>query len=72
MIWPEFLDEYGDVVLKVDHAVAVNGEAYMWVVNPDAMPYHRKHLRVGATGFFHEGARRVAECTVVQLIGLTA
>ena len=34
MIWPEFEDEGGNVILNKDLPVAMNGKARMWIIAP--------------------------------------
>ncbi len=42
----------------------------MWIVNPDWKAYRREEIRIGTLGYFMEGAKPVASCEVIELIGL--
>ncbi|MDJ1502595.1 hypothetical protein [Xanthocytophaga agilis] len=68
MIWPEFEDRNQKVILEGE--VYKEGIARMWIINPVTIPYHKERLQVGSHGYFMEGRRRVAECDVIELIGL--
>jgi hypothetical protein len=70
MIWPEFLDRAGNVL--PDGPVPYEGVAHMFILNPDMREQvHRRRMAVGVRGYFVEGSKRVAECEVMELIGLT-
>ena len=70
MIWPEFEDEAGNVITQSDTRISPEGIARMWIVDRQMRLYHRNKIRPGLKGYFMEGPRRVAECEVVELIGL--
>ena len=70
MIWPEFLNEEGEVILDNTRGVARSGQAQMWILAPHMRAYHRRHLKVGTRGYFMEGRRRLGECTVIAISGL--
>jgi hypothetical protein len=42
----------------------------MWIVIPKMRQFHRDKIKVGLKGFFMEGSRRVAECEVIEILGL--
>lgn len=70
MIWPEFEDEAGKVINENDKSVSSNGTARMWIVMPKMREYHRDKIIVGIKGYFMEGPKRVADCEVIEIIGL--
>lgn len=72
MIWPEFENEKGEVILDEDSTVSKNGTARMWVIMPERRQYHLDKINLGMTGYFMEGSRRVAICKVTEILGLTS
>jgi hypothetical protein len=70
MIWPEFEDEQGDVITDSDLMISVNGTARMWIINPEMRSIHKERIQIGTKGYFMEGARRTAECEVIEIAGL--
>lgn len=70
MIWPEFETVYGDIILEDDKSVPATGTARMWIVTGKMREYHRNRIFTGMKGFFMEGGRKVAECEVIEIIGL--
>lgn len=51
MSWPEFEDEYGNVILKDDITVPSKGTALMWIINPESIPFHQEKIQIGTKGF---------------------
>ncbi len=71
MIWPEFLNADGSVMLEDQMMVAPEGEAYMWILNFDEMKeHHRARAIPGKQGWLVEGTKKVAEVTVIEQIRL--
>jgi len=70
MIWPEFENLDGEVILQSDCSVNQSGTARMWIIVPERRPYHHYKIKLGTIGYFMEGAKKVAECEVVELMGL--
>lgn len=70
MIWPEFIDQQGNIVTRTDQPVSTSGRAQMWIVNNEMREFHQMRIRIGLEGFFMEGGRRVAICHVTEIIGL--
>lgn len=68
MIWPEFISQ--DRAVLPDGEVPPSGRALMFIVNLDNEHYHRSRIELGKRGAFVEGAKRVAECTVVSIHAL--
>jgi hypothetical protein len=66
MIWPEFIDENGSIILDDRVPVPSSGIANMWIINPELRFYHSDKITVGKIGYFMEGSRRVAECKVIE------
>jgi hypothetical protein len=69
MIWPEF-EKTAGVPLTHEVEVDTEGTAAMWIVDPQRRVYHRDKISVGLRGWFMEGPRRVAECEVIEVLGL--
>jgi len=70
MIHPEFLDEFG-VPIEEDIPVPLEGRASMWIlVDEMREKIHKKQIKVGTKGYFMEGARRVGEVVVDEVVGL--
>lgn len=71
MIWPEFLNEDGTVMLEDNTMVPWTGSAYMWILCFEKMwDYHRKRAVAGRRCWFMEGSKKVAEARVIEQIGL--
>jgi hypothetical protein len=71
MIWPEFEDERGNVIVdEASFPVPAIGTARMWIINAGMRKLHRQRIRTGTKGFFMEGTVKVAECEVVEVLGL--
>jgi hypothetical protein len=71
IIWPEFEDENGNVILENDKSVPSEGIARMWIIIPEMRSYHRERIKPGTIGFFREGSRSTGVCEVIELLGLT-
>lgn len=72
MVWPEFLLPDGTVGTETLVPVSESGTAYMWICNPHHQ-LRARHKRLAIPGrhcWFMEGNRKVAECTVIEQIGL--
>lgn len=70
MIHPEFKDADSNIIPYGENALA-QGTASMYILNPKMRrEVHRKRIHLGTKGFFMEGRRKVAEATVVKIIGL--
>ena len=70
MIWPEFLDDAGKPL--PDGPVPYEGIAHMFILSDDLREQvHQRRLAIGLKGYFVEGPKRVAECEVTELIGLS-
>ena len=70
MIWPEILDENGNVILDTTLGnIAERGKANMWVFDEARRPYHAKRIKVGTKGTWWRGGR-IARVTVIDAEGL--
>ncbi|WP_159473688.1 hypothetical protein [Dyadobacter sp. 3J3] len=70
MIWPEFENEKGDIIMENNIPVPLDGTAKMWIISPDFIDYHKGKIIIGTKGFFKEGARNIAECEVIELLNI--
>ncbi len=71
MIWPEFENESGQLILENNISVNREGIARMWIIMPERRLYHLDKIKSGLKGYFMEGSRRVAECVVTEILGLS-
>ena len=71
MIWPEFADDTGQIISNSDIPVPITGHASMWIANPSWRNYHKEKIKIGLKCYFVEGPRKVAECEVIEIVGLT-
>jgi hypothetical protein len=68
MVWPEFLNADGSVLLERETNVSASGEANMWILCYDKMKeYHRAEAIPGRKCWFMEGARKVAEANGIKI-----
>jgi hypothetical protein len=70
IIWPEFETEAKEVILYDKISVPVTGTAVMWVAHPEMRSSHKEKIQIGTKGYFMEGLKKVAECRVVEILGL--
>ena len=70
MIWPEFEDETGDVLLHNDRPVPNSGTARMWVINSGNRPSLIDKIRIGTKGNFREGSIFSADCEIIEILDL--
>jgi hypothetical protein len=70
MIWPEFEDERGEVILDNTIPVPAAGTARMWIITEEFISYHRGRIKIGTIGYFKEGSRTTGECQVLELINI--
>ena len=69
MIWPEFEDKNGEIILEDNVPVNKEGKALMWIINPMMRVIHQKNIKVGLKCFFQEG-KITADCEVIEIIDL--
>ena len=70
MIWPEFENASNQIILEDNKSVAEQGTARMWIIVSERRPYHYNKIKVGLKGYFMEGTNKVAECEVIEILGL--
>ena len=70
MIYPEFLNQDGSIMLEEETPVPESGEAYMWILSDEMKEYHRERVVPNRLVWLMEGSRKVAEATVIEQIGL--
>lgn len=70
MIWPEFENEIGELLLNDAVSVPMSGTAKMWILDPEMRIYHKGKIQVGLKGYYMEGSKRVAECEVIEILDL--
>jgi hypothetical protein len=70
MIWPEFLDENGQVITQKNSPVPSTGKARMWIVNDALRKYHQDKIKIRMKGNGHEGGTVVAKYVVSKIVGL--
>ena len=70
MIYPEFKDADGNILPYGVQALP-QGTASMYILSPQMRKeVHQKRIQLSTKGFFMEGKKKIAEATVVKIIGL--
>lgn len=69
MVWPFFENQLGELISKESYAYD-KGIARMHILVPEMRYLHQKRIKVGTKGFFMEGARKVAEAEVIEIVNL--
>jgi len=67
MIWPEFLDEKGRVILNKENELNKKGYANMWVMMDERRPYHKERIKEGIVGYMVGGSLKIAKTVVIQV-----
>ncbi|NVJ50513.1 MAG: hypothetical protein HWE11_09005 [Gammaproteobacteria bacterium] len=57
MIWPEFLDYSGNVILQKETEVEEKGFANMWILMKERASYHNERIKVGTKGYMVVGSK---------------
>lgn len=70
MIWPEFEDEKGHVIMENNIPVELHGTARMWIITDKFINHHKGKITVGTKGYFKEGLKSIAECEVIELLNI--
>ncbi|PFH81135.1 hypothetical protein [Bacillus sp. AFS088145] len=71
MIYPEFEDNDGNVLLDYKISVNQTGTARMWILSPEMREEIHKHkIKIGTKGYFMEGSSKVGEVEVIRIVGL--
>lgn len=72
MIWPELLDENGQVIEdKTPGSAPHQGRANMWILSGEMREFHRKRIKIGTKGYWVRGPFKVANVTVIKLGALS-
>lgn len=72
MIYPEFEAENGQPITDLNLPVPQQGFAKMWILNEVYINYHKAKVKIGTTGYFMEGNRKVGECEVIEMPNLNS
>jgi hypothetical protein len=71
MIWPELLDQDGNVILDKNIEPPKLGKATMWIGIPETKEkIHRARIKVGTKGYWVIGSKVLAKVRVTKIIGL--
>lgn len=70
MIWPEFEDSLGNIILNDEIPVPHSGTAKMWIINNEMRPFLYNKIEIGVKGNFREGALLSADCEVIEVLDL--
>ena len=70
IIHPTFLNEDGSI-FEDEKPVLLLGRAKMWILSSEIKEkIHRSRIKVGIKGYFMEGARKIGEVVVDEVVGL--
>ncbi|TDE17336.1 hypothetical protein [Dyadobacter psychrotolerans] len=67
IIWPEFEDPAGFLILGKWIPIEPFGTARMWIINRDFITIHKQELSIGTKGYMINGSSKVATCEVIEL-----
>lgn len=71
MIWPELLNESGDVILDKRVIPDESGKAIMWIGNPETKKeIHRNRIKIGTQGYWVIGNKKLAKVRVTKILSL--
>ena len=71
MIWPEFLDDNGEVILDKTIHPKKQGRATMWIgMHESRVKFHRPRLKVGTKGYWVVGSKKIANVEVTKILGV--
>ena len=71
MIWPEFIDEDGNVIVDKCAVIPLSGRAAMWIGDNEARKkIHQKRIKIGTKGYWVIGSKRLAKVKVTKVLGL--
>jgi hypothetical protein len=68
MTWPEAIDQNGKTL--PDGEIPTEGEALMFIVVAKRRPFHASRIKKDVKGYWVEGARKVAKCTVTRVLAI--
>lgn len=67
MIYPEFRNEKGSIILDTSEAILIEGIADMWIIMPEMIDFHKSKLEIGRRGYLVEGPVKMAECEIISI-----
>lgn len=70
MIWPEFLDDNGSVIINKKLLPEKKGHATMWIGDVKTKRKIRDRLTLGSKGYWVVGSKKIAKVTVSKILGL--
>lgn len=71
MIWPEILDDAGEVILNRSLPLKRKGHATMWIgMHESRVNIHRQRLKIGTKGYWVIGSKSIANVEVTKILGL--
>ncbi|MFD0798474.1 hypothetical protein ACFQZJ_13460 [Maribacter chungangensis] len=70
MIWPQFVDKYGQVIPQSGNPVPSTGKARMWIVDNKMRKYHKHKIHLGLKANGMEGPNVVANYLITEIAGL--
>jgi hypothetical protein len=70
IIWPEFENEKGEIILEDNKPVPESGTARMMIMVPQGRKIHKERIKIGTKGYFKEGSHSTGECQVIEILDL--
>ncbi|WBX77959.1 hypothetical protein PG911_06805 [Tenacibaculum ovolyticum] len=70
MIWPEFLNDKGNVITQKNTPVSSSGRARMWIINDGLRKYHQDKIKIGMNANGYEGNTLVVKYLISKIVGL--
>lgn len=70
MIYPEFEDESGNVIIENNKSVLYEGTARMWLLHPLTRKQLKKRIKIGVKCNFREGVNYTADCEIIEILDL--
>jgi hypothetical protein len=67
IIWPEFEDPGGFLIMGKWTPIEPFGTARMWIINRNLLHIHKQELSIGTKGYMISGSSEVAKCKVIEL-----
>lgn len=67
MIWPEFEDDDGEILLDTNSPVETTGTARMWIFLDETREALKPRIKPGEKGYLVFGARIVAKLEIISL-----
>lgn len=67
IIWPEFEDDEGHIILDTETPIKKSGRALMWIMEEEKKDAHKERLKVGQRGFLVGGSHKIAHVKVAEV-----